>query len=917
MSVAPQFDVMKLYESIRQVPLPYELARGQALCGDWAATGDLAQLLIGIGGCSPYLSNVLRQEQEWICKAIYDDQPLAEILPDDLGSAPGQMLRQSKRRIAGFLAMAELSGAYSLSQTTQALTNFADSVVQAAFKLALAPYQDSGKLPVDTGMFVIAMGKMGAGELNYSSDIDLIIMFDDRNMDHLKASQLRQVLVRATRSATKLINDVTEHGYVFRTDLRLRPDPSSTPICVGMSSALDYYESLGRTWERAAFIKARICAGDRTAGATFLKQMVPFVWRRHLDFAAIEEAHALRLKIRTKTGGREKINVLGHDVKLGRGGIREIEFFTQTRQLVSGGRDTDLRSSQTLEALDQLVAKDWVTAAINNQLHQSYVTLRHTEHAIQMLRDAQSHGIPESDEDLGRVAGLRGQTKEAFLASVSGHLNAVHNITEPFFAPVTRSLSSVALDDHHEITQYWPTYAAMRSERATALFELLRPEVLSRLQSALNPKEALIHFDQFLRGLPAGIQVFSLFASNPKLVDLLTDIVVSAPALAEYLGRNSGVLDAVLSGDFFTPWPDQQALEAQLLATLMQSSDYETGLDLTRIWMKEWHFRIGVHVLQEVITPGTASVQYAQLAQAVVVVLFGFVQREFARKYGQVAESNATILTMGSLGAGRLNSDSDLDLILIFNSVPDAMSDGPKSLACRQYFSRLTQALITALTAPTAHGRLYEVDMRLRPSGRSGPVATSLLGFQAYQRYEAWMWEHLALTRGRAITGDPRFRQEVENLRHAIIDEKSHLYTVMTGVRDMRKRLANIKPQNGIWDIKRGPGGLQDIELLAQGIALSQKCHDVGTPSQLRSGLSAKHFQASDINFLIVSHELLSDIRLLHGLMCGTGSNAAAFGESGCARVRRIKMLDPDTDFEHIVSTTRANCVSIIDQIVG
>ncbi len=899
------------------VPLPYEHARGQALSADWAATGDLAQLLIGIGGCSPYLSDVLRKEQAWICNAIYEDEPLARILPDDLGPEPGQILRQCKRRVAGFLAMAELSGAYVLSQTTQALTDFADAAVQAAFKKSLEPYQASGKLSVHTGIFVVAMGKMGAGELNYSSDIDLIVMFDDRNMDHFEASRLRQILVRVTRTATKLLNDITEYGYVFRTDLRLRPDPSSTPICVGMSSALDYYESLGRTWERAAFIKARICAGDRIAGTAFLEQMVPFVWRRHLDFSAIEEAHALRLKIRTKTGGRGQINVPGHDVKLGRGGIREIEFFTQTRQLISGGRDPGLRSAQTLEALDQLVTKDWVTATVCNQLHQSYIVLRHTEHAIQMIRDAQTQSIPQSVEGLARVAGLSGQTTEAFLSNISAHLKSVHDIIEPFFTPVNRIAKFVALEGHHDITQHWPSYAAMRSDRATALFETLRPELLVRLQNALNPKEALIHFDSFLRGLPAGIQVFSLFAANPKLVDLLTDIVVSAPALAQYLGHNSGVLDVVLSGDFFAPWPDQRALQEQLAKTLAGSLDYEMGLDLARIWTKERHFRIGVHLLQEVITPKTASIQYAQLAEAVLSVVFSFAQQDFAKKYGKVEGADATILAMGSLGAGLLNSESDLDLILIFNTDLEAMSDGPKSLACRQYFSRLTQALITALTAPTAQGRLYAVDMRLRPSGRSGPVATSLAGFEAYQRYEAWMWEHLALTRGRPITGSTEFCKQVDDLRHTILDEKADLFAVLSGVRDMRVRLAENKPQDGPWDIKRGPGGLQDIELLAQGVALARKCHDVEIRNQLLSGVSAMHLLASDLEFLAVSHEFLSDMRLLHRLMCGTDTNAAAFGESGGARVRRIKMLDPDTDLEHIIFITRAKCATVINQIVG
>ena len=454
---------MTLIESIQRSPIAFETGSGQALAADWGVSGALAEVLTGIGGCSPYLCELLRKEQDWLAEAVTLAAPLQNLLPEDSDNDIGAGLRRAKRRVAGFLAMAEVSGAYSLAQSTQALTDFADQAVQLAFSSALAPYQASGKLPEETGLFVIAMGKMGAGELNYSSDIDLVVMFDDRDMDHFEAAQRRQILVRATRSTTKLLNDITEHGYVFRTDLRLRPDPSVTPVCVAMSSALDYYESLGRTWERAAFIKARVCAGNRKAGAEFLDQMVPFVWRRYLDFAAIEEANALRLKIRTKTGARGAVHVPGHDVKLGRGGIREIEFFTQTRQLISGGRDAELRSCQTLVALDQLAVKDWITEAIRNQLQRSYRVLRHTEHAIQMIRDAQTQSVPTSDDGIGRVAGLLGLSASEFITQTGAHLSAVHSITESFFAPAQANAPEVALDDHHEITQHLPSYAAMRS----------------------------------------------------------------------------------------------------------------------------------------------------------------------------------------------------------------------------------------------------------------------------------------------------------------------------------------------------------------------------------------------------------------------------------------------------------------------
>jgi len=908
---------MLLIESIQRSPIAVETARGQALAADWGARGALAEILTGIGGCSPYLCELLRKEQDWLAEAVTLAAPLQDVLPKDSDNDIAAGLRRAKRRVAGFLAMAEVSGAYSLTQSTQALTDFADQAVSWAFQAALAPYQASGKLPEESGLFVIAMGKMGAGELNYSSDIDLVVMFDDRDMDHFEAAQRRQILVRATRAATKLLNDITEHGYVFRTDLRLRPDPSVTPICVAMSSALDYYESLGRTWERAAFIKARVCAGNRKAGAEFLDQMVPFVWRRYLDFAAIEEAHALRLKIRTKTGARGAIHVPGHDVKLGRGGIREIEFFTQTRQLISGGRDAGLRSCQTLVALDQLAAKDWITEATKNQLQRSYRILRHTEHAIQMVRDAQTQSVPTSDEGIGPVAGLLGLSVPEFLTQTGAHLNAVHAITESFFASAPTHAPEVALDDHHEITQYWPSYAAMRSERATVLFDTLRPDILSRLQKAPDPKEALIHFDNFLRGLPAGIQVFSLFAANPKLVELLTDIVVSAPALAQYLARNSGVLDAVLSGDFFAPWPDPEVLAEQLAKRLAAASDYETALDLARIWTKEWHFRIGVHLLEGLTLPHEAASHYAQLAEAVLTAVFDLVHQNFALKYGHIPESDCAILAMGSLGAGQLNSQSDLDIILIFDVDVNCQSNGAKPLSCRQYFSRLTQALITALTAPTAHGRLYEVDMRLRPSGRAGPVATSLAGFESYQRSEAWTWEHLALTRGRVITGAAAFRETVERLRQQILEEKADWPNILKGLRDMRARLADGKPQMGLWDLKRGSGGLQDIELVAQGMALMQNCPDGATAAQLHSAQYGQTPVIADFACLARSHDWLSDLRLLYHLMCGTDVQSEASAEGGLARVRRIMQMGPEVDFKQVIAEHRQRCAQVIDQVLG
>ena len=373
----------------------------------------------------------------------------------------------------------------------------------------------------------------------------------------------------------------------------------------------------------------------------------------------------------------------------------------------------------------------------------------------------------------------------------------------------------------------------------------------------------------------------------------------------------------MLSGEFFAPWPGAEALAAQLAARLAATSDYEAGLDLARIWTKEWHFRIGVHLLDGIISPRDATSHYAQLAEAVLTAVFDFVHQNFALKYGHIPDSDCTILAMGSLGAGQLNSQSDLDMILIFDADVAAKSDGAKSLSCRLYFSRLTQALITALTAPTAHGRLYEVDMRLRPSGRAGPVATSLAGFASYQRAEAWTWEHLALTRGRTITGRSAFREAVEQLRQQILDEKAVWAHILTGLRDMRARLAEGKPQSGLWDLKRGAGGLQDIELVAQGMALMQCCREGATAAQLHSAQSGQAPVKADFARLARSHDCLSDLRLLHHLICGTDVQDEAFAEGGLARLRRIMQMGPEVDFKQMITEHRAQCEDVIDQILG
>ncbi len=809
---------------------------------------ELARLVEGAAGCSPFLHTLCKTERDWLPEVFADPEAAFEALLHEVSQAPlddvGPPLRRAKGRVALLIGLADLAGVWTLEDVTGALTRFADMAVTRALHAALLPELRRGKIPgrdedaLDdaAGMVVLAMGKMGAHELNYSSDIDLICLFDEDRFERDTYQEARAGFVRATRRMAATLNDRTRDGYVFRTDLRLRPDPNVTPVCMAMGAAETYYESLGRTWERAAYIKARACAGDIAAGGRFLETLRPFVWRKHLDFAAIEDAHNMRLRIREHKGLHGPIRLDGHNMKLGRGGIREIEFFTQTRQLISGGRDPDLRVRGTVEGLARLTAKNWVPEDAARTLTDHYRFHREIEHRLQMLRDAQTQILPDQPEGWARLAALCGRDAADLRGELTDRLQQVHDLIEGFFAPeggTDRPVEAAGLDD--DVIARWRGYPALRSERATAIFDRLKPELLEKLSRSSTPQEALLAFDGFLAGLPAGVQVFALFEANPQLIDLMVDIAGVSPALAAYLSRHAGVFDAVIAGDFFAPWPDEAHLRRELAARLDREDDYERKLDAARRWLKEWHFRTGVHLLRGLIDADGAGAQYADLARVILAELWGVVCAQFAEKHGAPPGRGAVVLGMGSLGAGKLNAGSDLDLIVIYDAEGVETSDGRRPLATRPYYARLTQALITALTAPMSEGRLYEVDMRLRPSGNQGPVATSWTSFQTYQREEAWVWEHLALTRARVVAGPEALAEDVEGFRRALLPQSGRKAQILKEVHEMRARIAAAKGQGGPWDTKLGPGRMQEIELVAQA-----GCLLAGAPGRdVEAGLAA------------------------------------------------------------------------------
>ena len=776
------------------------------------------------------------------------------------GATPASALRRAKRRLALATALADIAGIWTVEQVTGALSDFAEAALDTALAFLLSEAAGRGVIvPADaawpdsrSGLIVLGMGKFGARELNYSSDIDLIVLYDPERFRTPNADGLAREAIRLTRGLVRLIADRTSDGYVFRTDLRLRPDPGATPIAVSVLAAEEYYETLGQNWERAALIKARPVAGDREAGRSFLRWLVPFIWRKHLDFAAIQDIHSIKRQINAHRGGG-RIALAGHNIKLGRGGIREIEFFAQTQQLIWGGRIASLRASGTIDALAALARAGKIGPEVAAELTRDYRLLRRVEHRLQMIDDAQTHTLPEDPAKLAALAtflGYPGVTEFraellTALRRVEGHYAELFEDAPALALPgdiggnlvftgadadpeTLATLGRLGFVNVHLVdaaVRGWQhgRCRAMRSTRARELLTELMPHLLKALAEKPDPDAAFLAFDRFLNGLPAGVQLFSMFYANPPLLGLVTDILGVAPALADHLARRPSVLESVLSApDFFQPPPTLDELVGELRRVMDQARYAEDLLDLSRRWANDRRFQVGVQSLKGLIDTAQATAAWTRVAEASLICLLSHVEAEFALAHGRIPGCGMAIVGMGKLGGREMTSTSDLDLIFVYATPDEAttVSDGARPLPAPQYFARLSQRLINAITAPTAEGRLYEVDMRLRPSGKAGPIAVSATTFARYQREEAWVWEQMALTRARVVAGPADLAAEIEAAIRSVLTRPRDPVALVVEVADMRARLAEEFQTQSIWDAKHVRGGLVDIEFIAQYLQL-------------------------------------------------------------------------------------------------
>lgn len=810
---------------------------------------------------APYLSESLNLfpalEAEYLTQNADDILlRLCEALPENVGTLESEMasLRRLKRQAHLIIALCDIAGTHDWVWVTERLTRLADISMQRLLMAIsseqdwLLPQDDNAPLSAEEdqfsnpvpGLFVLALGKYGARELNYSSDIDFTIFFDPEIIQKYvqDPNRLERYLMRLVKALIKGFERMTEDGYIFRTDLRLRPDPRSTSIAVSTDIAERYYETWGQNWERAAMIKARICAGDMTIGNDFIKTVLtPFIWRRNLDYAAIEDIHSIKRQIHARHG-KADFDVPGHNIKLGIGGIREIEFYTQVQQLIFGGRHTELKLPRTLAALEALKDRGYVTEDTQTWLAYYYGFFRNIEHACQMIEDKQTHLLPTDDksrEAIGRLVGFSGL--DDFDTAVGKALEHVHKIYSELFAeaaplgsragslvftgiePETETLATFSRLGYTQGEYVWSEMSswlggrisATRSERARESLTRLAPKIIDLCADTGEPDEAFMAFGRFFSRVNGGVSLLSLFLKNLKWLRDIIFMMARSSVIVDSLTRKPFIIDAMSDPGFLEMRPERFLVD--YVDTIHAMDDFEEALNLARRRVREAHFRLSAGVLLGYVALGDVAHYFTEVAEKTVTALLEAARKE-TQRVGFSLKGQYAILAFGKLGGRELTRQSDLDIMLIYETHDEG---GEENSDGGRYFAKLTQRLVRALSVVTEEGGLYDVDMALRPSGRSGPIAVNLSSFLPYYQERAWTWEFMALSRARVISYScETFAKKVEGALEQIFALTRDELNQENDIRDMLRRTLREKPSRHDWDIKNIHGGMRDIEYILQ-----------------------------------------------------------------------------------------------------
>ncbi|MCC6502930.1 MAG: bifunctional [glutamate--ammonia ligase]-adenylyl-L-tyrosine phosphorylase/[glutamate--ammonia-ligase] adenylyltransferase [Deltaproteobacteria bacterium] len=842
---------------------------------------DLSSL-IKVCGSSNFLTSIILKNPQylgWLFNEGLNSARSIESLSEEITARTQELttieevskeLRLIKQREYLRIGSRDLLRLSTLEETTRELSDLASASLDAAVNFSIerlkaahgSPlYIDHDGAEKEAGLTVIGMGKLGGRELNFSSDIDIIYIYSSDKGETTgvegkdgSAIALHAFFVKASTMATKLISNVTEDGFVFRVDLDLRPEGRSGDAANSLRSAEVYYESWGQMWERAAMIKARPVAGSRSLGEEFLSMIRPFVFRKYLDFTAIEEIKSMKEKIDLSLLRRNPDAI---DVKLGAGGIREIEFFCQALQLIHAGKDTLIRERNTLKTLRALLTRKYIKEEEESSLRQAYIFLRDLEHRIQIVEGRQSQAIPPSPEALEKLARMMGfsdtdekKAGEFFWEEYRRTTHTVHEIFRSLFYASEETIDAPAhirvllspdlppVDGQEMLSELgfkdaetaWKNITHLRegpsfvhlSAKARVILQKLGPRFLERASRSPDPDRALAHLDRFISSIGARTTFYSLLLENPGVMDELIKVMGTSVFLSRDLIEHPESLDILLSNELSIPCKRKEDILSAFLLEASSGKDYETKLDTIRRLKSQELFRIGMNDIAGALTLRQVSNQMTFIAEAALEAAITLAKDELSERYGECPTGSFSVIGLGKLGGRELIYGSDLDILFVYSDSPDGHTTGPKEISSHEYFVKLGQRIISVLTLRTKEGFVFNVDARLRPSGSAGVLVVSEEALLKYHSGATQVWERQALTKARAVAGDITFGK---NIVKKLWDE---LYARELGPADIdemlrirgRMEVEIAKEDSTRYNIKTGEGGIVDCEFLVQALQL-------------------------------------------------------------------------------------------------
>jgi glutamate-ammonia-ligase adenylyltransferase len=884
--------------------------------GQVIGSPTLCRALMFVLGSSQHLTTVLlSQGQAWEAAFLADLQASVKSVDAHLAALYAQFpldcledaclsgLRTYRNREYLRIGTRDLLALASLEETTQDLSALAEAAVQMAYTYTRAKLRtwygeavyDDGSQQRPLGFVVFGMGKLGGWELNFSSDIDLIYLYErdagPTTGGSKGAVEPRAFFTQLAQGMTRVLSDLVSGGRVFRVDLRLRPDGMNGPIVNSLPNTLLYYESWGQTWERIALLKARPIAGNKELGEQFLQEIAPFVFRRYLDFTTIEDIKEMKARVERSLRGAERSQ---RNVKLGRGGIREIEFVAQALQLIHAGKDPHVRERSTLRGLDRLVEGKYLTAGDRDSLRDAYRFLRQVEHKLQIVQDRQTHSLPDDDDGIRALArrlrlveqsavssqqsavssqrsnpGMDNSSPTTpnpqpltpnpqppqdevaiFWSTLRTHTAAVHQIFRSLFhAPETTAdgheteIAALFQDLHHEERTLWrlqqlgfrdleesyrnlrllhdgPPHSPASPKRRKILYALA-PVLFRQVSHAADPDRALAMMASLIASIGARSSFLSLLRENPQTLRTLITLFGTSAYLSHIFLRRPELLDSLVRADLVHVQKGRESMRAELAARLAEVEEFEDHLDLLRRYRTEEFLRIGINDSNGLLDFTEVSRQLTDLAETCLAAAYHIARAALLQQLNLAAPPGSlAIVGMGKLGAGELNYNSDLDLIFLYDAADQ--EGATEAIGAQEFFTKLAQRLISVLQVQTREGYVYKIDTRLRPSGRSGSLVSSLASFARYHQTSSQLWERQALIKARVVAGDVELNEPLE----ALLEQYAYGEIIdAAGVAEidrLRTRMEQelAKEWQGRFNIKTGRGGIVDIEFLVQMLQL-------------------------------------------------------------------------------------------------